>query len=110
MPLAARPDVLVFVTQPLEAEVEIAGPVTLHTGVIADVPDLDLTAKLIDWGPPNADYPKGYAMNLTDGILRLRYRDDFSAPTLLEPGIRYDIRIDLLPIAARLTLPVLPAP
>ena len=101
LPLAARPDVLVFVTQPLEAEVEIAGPVTLHTGVIADVPDLDLTAKLIDWGSPNADYPKGYAMNLTDGILRLRYRDDFSAPTLLEPGIRYDIRIDLLPIAAR---------
>ncbi len=101
LPLAARADVLVFATPPLETEVEIAGPVTLHIGLVADVPDLDLTAKLVDWAAPNADYPKGFAVNLTDGILRLRYRDDWSAPTLLEPGRRYDVSVALLPVAAR---------
>ncbi len=101
LPLAARADVLVFATEPLESELEIAGPVTLHIGLTTDVPDLDLTAKLIDWAPASVDYPKGYAMNLTDGILRLRYRDDWSAPTLLEPGQRYDVVVELLPVAAR---------
>src|ERR1044071_2254215 len=31
----------------------------------------------IDVHPPNPDYPDGFAMNLTDGILRARYRDSW---------------------------------
>jgi len=100
LPLAARPDVLVFASAPLEDDVEIAGPVKLVIELETDVPDMDLTAKLIDWAPASPDYPKGYATNLTDGILRLRYRDDWSAPSLLEAGTRYRVTVSLLPVAA----------
>lgn len=100
LPLAARPDVLVFATPPLDSPIEIAGPVTLSIEIETDVRDLDLTAKLIDWAPASADYPQGYAMNLTDGILRLRYRDTWAEPSLLEPGHRYRVTVDLLPVAA----------
>ena len=100
LPLAARADVLVFSTAPLEVPVEIAGPVTLTIELETDVPDLDLTAKLIDWAPASADDPQGCAMNLSDGILRLRYRDDWAAPSLLEPGRRYRVTVALLPVAA----------
>jgi len=48
--------------------------------------DTDFTAKLIDVYPPNPDYPYGYAMNLSDGILRVRYRDGFNGPVMMKPG------------------------
>jgi putative CocE/NonD family hydrolase len=35
----------------------------------------DFTAKLIDVYPPSLWYPQGYALNLTDSIARLRYRN-----------------------------------
>jgi len=37
--------------------------------------DTDFTAKLIDVYSPSAWYPLGYALNLTDSIARLRYRN-----------------------------------
>lgn len=37
---------------------------------------LDLTAKLLDVYPANADEPDGYAMNIADSIIRARYRAD----------------------------------
>ena len=43
--------------------------------ISSDAPDTDFTVKLVDLYPPNEDYPDGFAMNLTDGILRVRYRD-----------------------------------
>jgi putative CocE/NonD family hydrolase len=42
--------------------------------------DTDFTVKLIDV------FPDGYAMNVSEGILRARYRNDDSKPELLEPG------------------------
>ena len=47
----------------------------------------------------SADYPKGYAMILTDGILRLRYADDPARPRLRQPGEIVKIRITLFPTA-----------
>jgi len=35
--------------------------------------------KLIDLYPPSADWPEGFALNLTDGILRCRYRGQLGA-------------------------------
>ena len=67
--------------------------------VATDGPDTDFTAKLIDVHPPSADYPKGYAMLLTDGILRLRYADDPARPRLRQPGEIVKIHITLFPIA-----------
>jgi putative CocE/NonD family hydrolase len=96
-PLAERPDILVFQTAPLTQAVEVTGPIVVHLWITSDCPDTDVTAKLIDVYPPNADYPNGYAMNLTGGILRVRYRDAWESATLMQPGQVYAIRIALFP-------------
>jgi uncharacterized protein len=96
-PLAERSDVLVFQTAPLEEDVEVTGPITTHLWISSDCPDTDFTAKLIDVYPPNADYPDGFAMNITDGIRRVRYRDSWEQPSLMTPGAVYRIRIDAFP-------------
>jgi putative CocE/NonD family hydrolase len=98
-PLAARGDVLVFQTPPLPEDLEIAGPLELHLWVASDGPDADLHAKLVDLYPPSADYPEGFAMNLSEGLLRLRYRDSWEAPTLLEPGRPYAVTVAMFPCA-----------
>lgn len=101
LPLASRPDVAVFQTEPLERDVVLAGTVVLRAWIAADAPDCDLAAKLIDVHPPSADYPQGFAMNLTGSILRLRYRDDPAAPRLLEPGVPVEVTLELFPVANR---------
>jgi putative CocE/NonD family hydrolase len=98
-PLAERGDVLVFQTPPLPEDLEIAGPLELLLWVASDGPDADIHAKLIDLYPPNADYPNGFAMNLSEGLLRLRYRDSWEAPTPLEPGRPYAVSVEMFPCA-----------
>jgi putative CocE/NonD family hydrolase len=97
LPLSARSDVLVFETPPLEADVEVTGPIVIKLWISSSAPDTDFTAKLIDWHPPNADYPRGYAMNVTDGILRCRYRRSWETPQMLEPGEIAEITIEPMP-------------
>ena len=94
LPLAARADVLVFETPPLTEDVAVIGPLTVKLFVSSNCVDTDFTAKLIDVHPPNSDYPRGYAMNLADGILRCRYRDSWEAPALMTPGEVYAITIE----------------
>jgi putative CocE/NonD family hydrolase len=96
-PLADRPDVLVFETPALETDVEVTGPIHAELWISSNCPDTDFTVKLIDVYPPNADYPDGFAMNLTDGILRVRYRDSWERPRLMSPGMVYHIRVDAFP-------------
>jgi len=96
-PLSRRPDVLVFETPVLEEALEVTGPVAVDLWVSSDCPDTDFTMKLIDVYPASASYPEGFAMNLTDGILRLRYRDSWEKPALMEPGEICRIRIDAFP-------------
>lgn len=98
LPLAARRDVLSFETPPLERDLTVVGPVIVTLWVGTDAPDTDFTAKLIDVYPPSQDYPRGYAMNLTDGIFRLRYRDGFETPRLVEDGAG-PFRIEIAPFA-----------
>ena len=99
LPLASRPDVVVFQTTPLDQPVEVIGPVVAHLWVASDAPDTDITAKLVDVYPPSADYPQGFAMNVTEGILRLRYRDDRENPRPLEPGVPVKVTVELFPTA-----------
>lgn len=93
LPLASRPDVLAFETEPLTEDVSVAGPVEVRLSVSSNVPDTDFTVKLVDVHPPTPDYPNGYAMNLTDGILRARYRDSYEKPEPLYPGEVYEITV-----------------
>jgi hypothetical protein len=99
LPLKARPDVLVFQTEPLKEAVEVAGPITVHLYASSNAPDTDFTAKLIDVYPPSKDFPSGFEMNLTDGILRARYRNSPSRQDLMEAGTIYEFTIEPFPTA-----------
>lgn len=85
MPLIARRDILSFETAPLEENTAIVGPVTVRLRVSTDAPDTDFTAKLVDVYPPSDDYPRGYALNITDGIFRVRYRKGYDRTVLVGP-------------------------
>jgi len=96
-PLAARRDVLVFQTEPLAQDVEVTGVIEANLWVATDGPDTDFTIKLIDLYPPSEDWPEGFALNLTDGILRCRYRDSWERPALMRAGEAYPITIRAFP-------------
>ena len=96
-PLAERPDVLVFQTPHLAEAMEVTGPLVVRLWISSDCPDTDFTAKLVDVYPPSEDWPEGFAMNLTDGIVRCRYRDSWEAPTMMEPGQVYEVRVEAFP-------------
>ena len=84
-----RNDVLVYTTPVLEQDLEVTGPITLSLYAATSAVDTDFTAKLVDV------QPDGYARNLTDGILRGRYRESRAAAKLLTPGEVYEYSIDL---------------
>jgi uncharacterized protein len=92
-PLAEREDVLVFETAPLDSDVEVSGAVVGQLFVSSDCPDTDFTLKLVDVYPPCNDYPQGFAMNITDGILRARYRDSWEQEVFMEPDTVYPLTI-----------------
>jgi putative CocE/NonD family hydrolase len=100
IPLAARTDVLAFQTPPLEADLTLIGPLEADLWVETDGPDTDFTVKLLDVHPPSADYPHGYAVWLSDGILRLRYAEDPEHPRLRRPGEVTRVSVTLAPTAA----------
>lgn len=85
----SRADVLVYTTLPLAEEVEVTGPIRVTLWASSTGRDTDWTAKLVDVEPD------GFARNLTDGIIRARYRDSFAQPSLLEPDEIYRYEIDL---------------
>jgi putative CocE/NonD family hydrolase len=70
-----RTDVLVYTTPVLKKPVEVTGPIRVVLYASTSAPDTDFTAKLVDV------FPDGYARNLTDGILRLRYRESLEKPS-----------------------------
>jgi uncharacterized protein len=98
-PLAERPDVLVFQSEPLAEDVEVTGAIEAQLWISSDAVDTDFTIKLIDVYPASADYPEGFALNLTDGVLRCRYRDSWENPALMTPGRVYPITVTAFPTA-----------
>ena len=85
-----RPDVLVYSTAPLSEDVEVTGPIIVTLYASSSAQDTDFTAKLVDV------CPCGCTRALNDGIIRARYRDSFSSPTLIQPGEVYEYKIDLV--------------
>ncbi|GAB2736981.1 CocE/NonD family hydrolase [Amycolatopsis magusensis] len=84
-----RPDVLCYTGPVLTEPVEVTGFVELKVFVSASTVDTDITAKLVDV------FPDGRAINLCDGILRLRYRDSLSEPELMTPGEVYEVTVPM---------------
>jgi putative CocE/NonD family hydrolase len=85
----ARRDVLVFTTPALSRDLEVTGPVSLELYVSTSAVDTDFTGKLVDV------WPNGFAQNLTEGILRLRYRNSQETLELAKPGETYRVVVDL---------------
>ena len=85
----SRRDVLVFTTAALAKDLEVTGPISLDLYVSSSAVDTDFTGKLVDL------WPNGFAQNLTEGILRMRYRDSQEKPELAKPGETYHIAVDL---------------
>ncbi len=84
-----RPDVLVYTTPAFKQDTEVTGHVSLELYVSSSAVDTDFVGKLIDV------LPDGRAENLTDGILRARYRVSEETPELMNPGEVYKLTIDL---------------
>lgn len=84
-----RDDVLVYSTGPLARDLNVTGPVTATLWVKSSAVDTDFTAKLVDVSPD------GLATDLTEGILRMRYRDSQEHQNFMNPGQIYQITVDL---------------
>jgi hypothetical protein len=87
--IETRQDILIFSTETLAEDLDVTGPVTVELYVKSSAVDTDFTAKLVDV------WPNGFAQNLTDGILRMRYRDSREKPEMMKPGDAYKITVDL---------------
>jgi putative CocE/NonD family hydrolase len=96
-PLASRSDVLAFQTPPLERDVEVTGPVEVHLWASSSAVDTDFTAKLIDVYPPSAEFPEGLAINISDSIIRARYRKGYERAEMMTPGETYEFVFELYP-------------
>jgi putative CocE/NonD family hydrolase len=90
-----RTDVLTFESTPNESDIDLIGSVKVHLYVSTTSPDTDFTVKLIDI------YPDGSAYNLHDGVIRMKYRNGISEPSLLVPNKVYSVTLTLRPIAYR---------
>lgn len=88
-PVEVRQDVLIYSAAPFATDTEVTGPVSVELYAKSSALDTDFTAKLVDV------WPNGFAQNLTEGIVRARYRDSQSEPSLLVPGNIYKFNIDI---------------
>ena len=84
-----RDDVLVYTTPPLDEDLTVIGPVRVELWAASSAPDTDFTAKLVDV------HPDGYAHNVSEGIIRARYRNSDQRASWLTPGAVHDYTIDL---------------
>lgn len=88
--------VVVYTSAPLEADVLLLGDVVLTLFASSSATDTDFCARLC-----RVDVT-GVSMNLTEGIVRARFRDSLTDPTPIEPGRVYEYAIDLGPVGARI--------
>jgi putative CocE/NonD family hydrolase len=93
--LQVRSDVLTFTTPPLEAHLDVAGPLRLILYASSSATDTDFVARLSDV------FEDGRAIQIQTGMVRCRYRDPMGEPELLEPGRIYPLEIDMTATANR---------
>lgn len=80
---------LTFSSEPLDADLEITGPVIAKLFISSSAVDTDFVVRLTDV------FPDGRSMLVCDGIQRARYRESRYRSSLLEPGRVYEITVDL---------------
>ena len=95
---AARPDVLVYASEPLKAPLRIAGAPFAELYASTSGSDSDWVVKLIDVWPdevPEEPVLGGYQQMLSADIFRGRYREDLATAHPLAPNqvLHYRIRL-----------------
>jgi putative CocE/NonD family hydrolase len=108
---ATRPDVLVYQSEPLEADVSVVGPIEVDLNVSTTGTDSDFVAKLIDVYPPEfPDRPRpageseppantvkrgGYQQLVRGEPFRAKFRASFERPEPMTPGQATRIRFSM---------------
>ena len=88
--------VLVYTSEPLSVPLELIGDASVTLYAATSARDTDWTARLCEV------FPDGRSINLKEGIVRARYRESLTDPSLLEPDRIYRYEIALGPIGARI--------
>ncbi len=113
---AARPDVLVYKTEPLDRDITVLGPISVDLKVSTSGTDSDFVVKVIDVYPSdmpdyNATQPApavepasavkmgGYQQLIRGEPFRGKYRKSFEKPVPFEPGKADRIAFNLPDIA-----------
>jgi putative CocE/NonD family hydrolase len=110
---ARRPDVLVYETEILTADLTLAGPVVADLKVSLSTTDADFVVKVIDVFPDNFKYDEnycckgiknetemaGYQMLVRGEIFRGRYRNSFEKPEKFEPNKIETVKFTLPDVA-----------
>ena len=97
--LSDRDDVISFSSPPLDSGMDVSGSIKARLWVSSDCPDTDFAVKLIDVYPPSDDYPQGFALNISQGILRMRYREGWERETFMRPDEIYHVDIELFDVS-----------
>ena len=110
---STRPDVLTFVTEPLNEDIKMGGEMTADLKVSISTTDADFVVKLIDVFPDNFVYDeskdgkgdgkdyfmKGYQMLVRGDLMRGRYRNSFEKPEAFVPNQPTTVSFSLCDIA-----------
>lgn len=90
--LDSRSDVIYFESDVLAESVTVTGRIQLDLWISADQADCDIAVRLVD------HYPTGESMLITDGIKRMRFRNnDYTqaGEEFMSPGEVYQVQVDL---------------
>ncbi len=105
---ARRPDVLVFMTEILNEEMTLAGPVIADLMVSISTTDADFVVKVIDVFPDSFKYPDslkikypmgGYQMLVRGEVMRGKFRKSFEKPEPFIPNQITQVKFELPDVA-----------
>ena len=82
-----RKDILCYSTEVLEQDLTITGDALAKIYISSDCEDTDLVVRITDVDE------NGRSMKLADGVLSVRYRNQFTYPEFMEPGKVYPVEI-----------------
>jgi putative CocE/NonD family hydrolase len=89
--------VLVYTSEPIAVDLLLIGDVSVVLYAATTAVDTDWTARLC-----RVD-ETGTSINLQEGIVRARYRESLTDPSLLEPNRVYEYTIPLGPVGVRIS-------
>ncbi|MEB3200553.1 MAG: CocE/NonD family hydrolase [Synechococcaceae cyanobacterium] len=89
--IESRQDVLVYSSAALEQDLEVTGTIEATLYAASSAVDTDFILNLIDV------HPDGHTQYITQGLIRVSYRDGLQERRLIEPGRVYAYRIRMRP-------------